>query len=101
MKKSTPTPLWTIFSAIFFQPGCSVINSFVSFSAFWSFPSFLKKSLPGPQVGSVDKEHTIFPPVEDKADRAAFSVGRRAGSGFLTCAKRLGNCVNKVVITSL
>lgn len=42
---------------------------------------------PVPHVGRPDREHIILPPVSSKAKRAAFSVERRAGSGFLNVLK--------------
>jgi hypothetical protein len=98
---STPIPLCAIFSAVFFQSGCSVVKSFFSFSPDCTFPSSLRKSLPGPHVGSADNEQTILPPVAERALSAAFRVGKSAGSGYFISANRLGSCVNSVVIRSL
>ncbi len=75
--------------------------SFFSLSAPCIFPSSLKKSLPGPHVGKADKEQTIFPPVAESADKAAFSVGSSAGSGCLISENRVGSCVRRAVMTSL
>jgi hypothetical protein len=97
-KKSTPTPPVTIFSAVFFHPGCSVLNSFFSASPTCCLPSSRRNSRPGPHVGRADSEQTIFPPVLSRAANAAFRVGRRAGSGFLICENIAGNCVSKDVM---
>lgn len=61
----------------------------------------LRKSLPGPHVGNDAKEQTIFPPVALSDDNADSSVGSRAGSGFLACEKRAGNCARREVIIDL
>ena len=61
----------------------------------------LRNSLPGPHVGNEAKEQTIFPPVVLRDDIADSNVGSRAGSGFLTCEKRLGNCARREVIIDL
>lgn len=66
-----------------------------------NFPSSRKNNRPGPQVGSADKEHMIFPPVDLRAARAASSVGRRAGSGFFTWENRSGSCVRSEEMTDL
>ena len=65
--------------------------------------SFLSRrnSLPGPHVGSDAKAQTIFPPVAPSDDNADSSVGSRAGSGFLTCEKRIGSCARREVIIAL
>ena len=57
--------------------------------------------MPGPQVGKADKEHTILPPVDDKADKAASRVGSNAGSACLIFENRTGICVNRDVIGDL
>ncbi len=98
---STPIPLCAIFSAVFFQSGCSVVKSFFSFSPDCTFPSSLKKSLPGPHVGSADNEQTILPPVAERAASAAFMAGKSAGSGYFISTNKLGSCVSSVVIRSL
>lgn len=66
-----------------------------------NLPSSRKNNRPGPQVGSVDKEHMIFPPVDLRAARPASSVGRRAGSRFFTWANRSGSCVRSEEMTDL
>jgi hypothetical protein len=90
-KKSTPTPFATIFSAVFRHPGCSVLNSFFSASPPCCLPSSRRKRRPGPQVGRAEREQIIFPPVFSRAANAAFSVGSRAGSGFLTWENQVGS----------
>ena len=101
MKKSMPTPLSTILPAVFFHPGCSVWNSFLSVSIPCKSFLSLKNSLPGPHVGRADKEQTIFPPVACNADTAESSTGSKMGSGFLTWEKSVGSCVKRDVITDL
>ena len=101
MKKSTPTPLSTIFAAVFLHSGCSVWKSFFSVSMPCNLPSSRKNNRPGPQVGSADKEHMIFPPVDLRAARAASRVGKRAGSGFFTWENRSGSCVRSEEMTDL
>lgn len=101
MKKSTPIPLSASFVAVFFHPGCSVANSFLSFSVPWAFGSSLMTSLPGPQVGKLEMAHTTLPPVDCKADRAALIAGSRAGSGFLILEKSDGICPRRDEMTSL
>ena len=100
-KKSTPTPAATILSAVFLQPGCSVVKSFFSASPPCCLPSSRKNNRPGPQVGRADNEHTIFPPVFSRAANAAFRVGRSAGSGFLICANSDGSWVSNAVMFAL
>lgn len=101
MKKSIPTPLSASLVAVFFQPACSVVKSFLSASVPCTFGSSLKNNLPGPHVGKLASEHTIFPPVSCSADNAALIVGSKAGSGFLTWAKSVGICVRRDEITAL
>ena len=52
-------------------------------------------------MGKEAREQTIFPPVALSDDSADSSVGNRAGSGFLTCEKRAGNCARREVMTDL
>ena len=101
MKKSMPTPLSTILPASFLKPGWSVWNSFFSVSIPCKSFLSLRNSLPGPHVGRDAKEQTIFPPVALSDDNADSSVGSRAGSGFLTCQKRAGNCARRDVMMDL
>ena len=61
----------------------------------------LRNNLPGPHVGKEAREQTIFPPVALRDDNADSSVGNRAGSGFLTCEKRAGNCARREVMIDL
>lgn len=101
MKKSIPTPLSASLVAVFFHSGFSEVNTFFSPSAGSPFPLSFMTSLPGPQVGKLANEHTIFPPVDCSAERAALMAGSNAGSGFLICEKMVGNCVKRDVITAL
>ena len=101
MKKSIPTPLSTIFPASFLNPGWSVWNSFFSLSMPWRSFLSLRNNLPGPQVGSDAKEQTIFPPVALRDDTADSRVGNKAGSGFFTCEKSLGNCARRDMMMDL
>lgn len=57
--------------------------------------------MPGPHVGNDAREQTILPPVALSEDNADSSVGSRAGSGFLTCEKRAGNCARREVMIDL
>ena len=59
------------------------------------------KSLPGPQVGSEDNEHTIFPPVSFKADNAELRAGSRTGSSFFIRVNSSGSRERREVMTSL
>ena len=52
-------------------------------------------------MGKEAREQTIFPPVALSDDNADSSVGNRAGSGFLTCEKRAGNCARREVMIDL
>src|ERR1700733_14979339 len=90
----------TMVEAVFLKPGCSVVNSRLSASVSRPLPSSRSIKRPGPQVGSIESEHTIFPPVVDRAANAALSVGRRAGSGFLTLENKVGNWVSREEMTS-
>lgn len=101
MKKSMPTPTDTIFSAVFLQPGCSVLNSFLSGSPPGCLPSSLMNRRPGPQVGRAEREQKILPPVCSRAATAAFKVDSRAGSGFLIVENICGRRVNKELMTAL
>lgn len=96
-----PTPLSTILPASFLKPGWSVWKSFFSVSIPCKSFLSLRNSLPGPHVGRDAKEQTIFPPVALSDDKADSSVGSRAGSGFLTCEKRAGNCARRDVMMDL
>jgi len=100
-KKSTPTPAATILSAVFRQPGCSVLKSFLSASPPCCLPSSRRKSRPGPQVGKADREQMIFPPVFSRAASAALRVGSSAGSGFLTFENNAGSWLSSDIIFDL
>ena len=78
-----------------------MLKSFFSASPPCCLPSSRRKSRPGPQVGRADREHTIFPPVFSKAAKAAFNVGRSAGSGFLTWENNAGSWLSNDVIFDL
>jgi hypothetical protein len=89
-KKSTPIPAVTMVPAVFFHPGCSVVNNRRSASVSRPLPSSRKCNLPGPQVGKVDNEQMILPPLDANAANAAFSAGNNAGSGFLIVENMVG-----------
>src|SRR3569833_1225556 len=101
MKKSTPTPTDAILSATFFHAGCSVVKSFLSISPPGCFPSSLRKSRPGPQVGRAANEVTILPPVFSRAETAELSADNIAGSGFLIVENMVGSLVRSDVMTAL